>query len=278
MQAGARLRAGGPAAQRGAARPGGPPCCAAWRHLLAPAHALQQLQQPLCPTGAGATRSRAPLAQVLGVLDDNARSAQEAIQAAAVRALHAYARAYCAAPGAAPRLAQLAQHYSARLRDPNVAIRRGAALALGALPAAVLLPELQQVVCALCGATAPEEDPEQRDVESRANAVAALGRVCQEVWGSGADGPDAAAGSLPRRSSDDGGAQQQQQRQQQQQQQRAGGEAPPVVLVLQHVVPALMAALQDYTTDNRGDVGSWVREASLKVSASGPGLACSTRS
>lgn len=36
-------------------------------------------------------------------------------------------------------------------------------------------------------------------------------------------------------------------------------------LVMQHVVPSLMSALQDYSTDNRGDVGSWVREAALKV-------------
>jgi hypothetical protein len=201
----------------------------------------------------------------LAVLDDNVRSPLEAVQAAAVRALHAYSRAYCAAPGAAARLARLAAQYNGGLHGPHVAARRGSALALGALPAEVLRPELGAVVLALCTATLPEEDPEQRDVESRANAVVALGRVCQEVWGAGLPGAAQAGGSsggCGSSGSDGGGAAA-----------GAGGAAAPVALVLQRVVPALMAALQDYSTDNRGDVGSWVREAALKVRA----LRCAVR-
>lgn len=32
-----------------------------------------------------------------------------------------------------------------------------------------------------------------------------------------------------------------------------------------YVLPCLVAALQDYETDNRGDVGSWVREAAMQA-------------
>jgi hypothetical protein len=38
----------------------------------------------------------------------------------------------------------------------------------------------------------------------------------------------------------------------------------PLQVVTGCVCPALLAALEDYTRDNRGDVGSWVREASME--------------
>ena len=34
-------------------------------------------------------------------------------------------------------------------------------------------------------------------------------------------------------------------------------------LVFEQILEVLIVALDDYTTDNRGDVGSWVREKSL---------------
>lgn len=37
----------------------------------------------------------------------------------------------------------------------------------------------------------------------------------------------------------------------------------PISLVTGTVVPCLLAATEDYTTDNRGDVGSWVRNMAM---------------
>lgn len=72
-----------------------------------------------------------------------------------------------------------------RLHDPNVAVRRGCALALGALPRRLLAGGaagfLEEALDALCGATVPEEKPDDRDVESRVNSVESLGKVCVQV-------------------------------------------------------------------------------------------------
>jgi hypothetical protein len=143
---------------------------------------------------------------------------------------------------------------------PRPPHRRGAAEALGALPAALLLaaPGASggapvpggDAIAALCAAAAAESLPlEERDVEARVAAVDALGRLSVELhtWG---DGPPAGAG---------------------------GGGAPPVARLRAAVVPCLLAALRDHTIDNRGDVGSWVRAAAAEALVSVVPLALAER-
>ena len=135
--------------------------------------------------------------------------------------------ALVAAQGDAGSKAQAATRYAHMLQeDDNPAARRGAARALAALPPDALQPAWPAVVAACRAAFTPEADPQQRDAETRVNAVRALGALVAAC-------APGTSGGMPRQA------------------------------VCDEVVPALMAALQDYCTDSRGDVGSWVREAAM---------------
>lgn len=142
-------------------------------------------------------------------------------------------------------LARVPRHYCAQLRDDNPAVRRGVALALGALPKALLLPALAAsspppsspspspslplpaLLADLIAATKPEAQAWKRDAEARRNAVEGLAGVV------------ASAGMCVH---------------------GAGGLSQSDVTA---VFDALMKATEDYATDNRGDVGSWVRRAAV---------------
>jgi hypothetical protein len=198
---------------------------------------------------AGLPRLALPLgpefhAAALALVEDCLCHPLGSIRASGAAALAAHARAHAAEAGPAAGVAGLARRCLARLRDPNTAHRRGAAEALGALPAAMLAaPEpgpdgvcAAEVVGALCAAAAVYAlPPDERDVEARVAAVEALGRLAVELHSAN----DAAAGDAA-----------------------AGGG-----LLAGLVVPALLAALRDYTTDNRGDVGSWARAAAADALA-----------
>ena len=153
----------------------------------------------------------------------------------------------------------------AKLDDLNPAARRGYALALGSLAPRVLGAEemdqeepeqelvideetgemsggggggamrrLEAVIQGLAkAATCLQEDKEERDAEARRNAVRALVTLVQEV-GIGGRGGEGSGGWRQ--------------------------------LERQHVdmiVVALLQCFGDYSADNRGDVGSWVREAAM---------------
>ncbi|EFJ45543.1 hypothetical protein VOLCADRAFT_94333 [Volvox carteri f. nagariensis] len=188
--------------------------------------------------GVGLELSAQQHAKVLETLDENLRHPQQYIQTGAVAAVRAYARAYLAGdPRAAAAFRTRYQDaYLTRLHDPNVAVRRGYSLALGSLPAQLLRPVLEEAVDALVDGCVPEEDIDERDVESRVNCTRGLGLLVETMFaesGSGAVGPCREAAEV----------------------------------LQDRVLPCLCASLEDYTTDNRGDVGSWVREAAMGVLA-----------
>lgn len=84
------------------------------------------------------------------------------------------------------------------------------------------------------------------DVEARIAAVSSLAQLTLELLQAvhpAAAGNPAALAAGPRESS--------------------VAAAVPIELLTDTVCPALLAALEDYTRDNRGDVGSWVREAAM---------------
>ncbi|KAJ3045625.1 hypothetical protein HK097_001161 [Rhizophlyctis rosea] len=104
--------------------------------------------------------------------------------------------------------------------------RRGCALALGKLRVGVLKGFVGEVLEGLCRACVVQEDKLKNDAEARRNAVHALTDVVCAF----------------------------------------GSEYKQVVPApqLSGVLTVLFAGLEDYSTDSRGDVGSWVREACLE--------------
>ncbi|KAK9143260.1 hypothetical protein Syun_012660 [Stephania yunnanensis] len=126
--------------------------------------------------------------------------------------------------------------YLKLLEDPNVAARRGSALAIGALPLEFLLTKWKFVLLKLCGACSVEDNPDERDAEARVNAVRGLVSVCETLTKS-------VTGSIFSFVDEDVALYQ---------------------MLKDEVMHTLLKALDDYSVDNRGDVGSWVREAALR--------------
>ncbi|XP_059235927.1 tubulin-specific chaperone D isoform X2 [Mustela nigripes] len=156
---------------------------------------------------------------------------RQQIKEAAVLALAALCNEYYALEtGEADpaRQEELIRQYLADLRSPEEMARCGFSLALGALPHFLLRGRLQQVLAGLGAVTAicPED---VSFAESRRDALKAISRVCQTVGV------------------------------------RTGG-APDEVVCEENVPQiyrTLLGCLHDYTTDSRGDVGAWVREAAM---------------
>jgi hypothetical protein len=164
------------------------------------------------------------------------------VQLSAARAARALFREhFAAAPGAAAEFARSALPAYLAIAEDAAALpyaRRGACLALGELPAPLLAPALSRVVAALVACSRLAGAPESRDAETRRNACQALGAV-----GEALSEQLAAAVELPA---------------------AAGGGAGPLVAL---VADALVASLDDYAVDKRGDVGAWVRAAAMRALA-----------
>nr|XP_005887835.1 PREDICTED: tubulin-specific chaperone D isoform X2 [Bos mutus] len=153
------------------------------------------------------------------------------IKEAAVSALAALCSEYHARePGEAEAAAQeeLVKLYLAELQSPEEMTRCGCALALGALPAFFLKGRLRQVLAGLRAVT----HISPKDVsfaEARRDALKAISRICQTV-GVRAEGPPDEAVCREN---------------------------------VSQIYCTLLDCLKDYTTDSRGDVGAWVREAAM---------------
>uniref|UniRef100_A0A8C9TR85 Tubulin-specific chaperone D n=1 Tax=Scleropages formosus TaxID=113540 RepID=A0A8C9TR85_SCLFO len=172
------------------------------------------------------------------LIDDSLKSlhlfssgARQGIKESAVSALSALCQEYYQVkPDVAdPDMQeQLVTQYIAGLRSPEVLTRCGCALALGSLPRFMIRSKLQQILEGLqeiCRIT-------QKDVtfaESRKDAATAIAQVYATAGVSTQGSPDS-------------------------------------FLCLNNVTKvygALLDCMNDYTTDSRGDVGSWVREAAM---------------
>ncbi|KAI9181097.1 hypothetical protein LWI28_011410 [Acer negundo] len=171
---------------------------------------------------------------LLDTLNENLRHPNSQIQNAAVQAWKHFVKVYFVASdkGAA---GGLTSKYLEQLTDPNVAVRRGSALAIGVLPYEFLANMWRDVLLKLCSCCAIEDKPEDRDAEARVNAVKGLISVCETLT------------------------------QEREDSNINSGEDDTSVfhLIKNEVMSSLFKALDDYSVDNRGDVGSWVREAAM---------------
>nr|XP_008533177.1 PREDICTED: tubulin-specific chaperone D isoform X2 [Equus przewalskii] len=156
---------------------------------------------------------------------------KQQIKDAAVLALAALcSEYYTKEPGEVDpaRQEELITQYLAELQSPEEMTRCGFSLALGALPGFLLRGRLQQVLAGLSAVTriSPED---VSFAESRRDALKAISRVCQTVGV------------------------------------KAGGSPDEVVCEenVAQIFRTLLDCLRDYTTDSRGDVGAWVREAAM---------------
>ncbi|XP_059312914.1 tubulin-folding cofactor D [Lycium ferocissimum] len=167
---------------------------------------------------------------LLDTLHENLRHPNSQIQGAAVAALKSFIPAYIASPESKGFNA-ITSRYLDQLTDPNVAARRGSALALGVLPFKFLGEGWKDILRKLSAACEIEDNPEERDVEARVNAVKGLVSVC-EILTETQDHSHEECISL-------------------------------YVFIKNEVMQILFKALDDYSKDNRGDIGSWVREAAI---------------
>ena len=163
-------------------------------------------------------------------------SSSEDVQSAASGAICALADARFPADNAGDMRRLVMNHVALLGSDSHVALRRGSARLLGGLPVSVLMGKMEKgqsvheraswrVIIDSLTKTVADSH-----VETRVCAVISLAELTCTVLNSGGvtSGAD-------------------------------------VAFVDEHVVDALLMCLSDYTTDNRGDVGSWLREAAMKA-------------
>ncbi|XP_008232610.1 PREDICTED: tubulin-folding cofactor D [Prunus mume] len=171
---------------------------------------------------------------LLDTLNENLRHPNSQIQDAAVNALKHFVQAYLVAASVGST-GDITSKYLELLTDPNVAVRRGSALAIGVLPCELFAHRWKDVLLKLCTCCAIEDNPDDRDAEARVNAVKGLVSVCealaQEKEHSGIDTVE--------------------------------DDMSLFLLIKDEIMMTLLKALDDYSVDNRGDVGSWVREAAM---------------
>lgn len=172
---------------------------------------------------------------LLDTLSENLQHPNSQIQNDAVKALEHFVRAYLVTTNN-EGASSITSKYLEQLTDQNVAVRRGSAMALGVLPYELLANRWRDVLLKLSSSCMIENKPEDRDAEARVNAVKGLilvlktltqERDCSSIC-CGEDGM-----SLYH-------------------------------LIKNEVMLSLFKALDDYSVDNRGDVGSWVREAAME--------------
>ncbi|KAL5571563.1 hypothetical protein UlMin_021160 [Ulmus minor] len=171
---------------------------------------------------------------LLDTLNENLRHPNSQIQDAAVRALKHFVQAYLVAAHSGGT-SDITSKYLELLTDQNVAIRRGSALAIGVLPYELLAGRWRDVLTKLCSCCTVEDNPDDRDAEARVNAVKGLVSVC-EILTKEKGAADAPSGE---------------------------DDISLFLMIKNEVMTSLLKALDDYSVDNRGDVGSWVREAAM---------------
>ncbi|KAF9668815.1 hypothetical protein SADUNF_Sadunf14G0042500 [Salix dunnii] len=172
---------------------------------------------------------------LLDTLSENLRHPNSQIQNVAVKALEHFVQAYLVTKNN-EGAGSITSKYLEQLTDQNVAVRRGSAMALGVLPYQLLANRWRDVLLKLSSSCMIENKPEDRDAEARVNAVKGLILVLKTLTQE--------RGCYSITCGEDG--------------------MSLYHLIKNEVMLSLFKALDDYSVDNRGDVGSWVREAAME--------------
>lgn len=171
---------------------------------------------------------------LLDTLNENLKHPNAQIRGSAVEALKHFVPAYLSTIGS-ERSNNITSKYMSLLGDPNVAARRGSALAIGILPFKFLAPMWRVVIRKLSSSCMVEDNPDDRDAEARVNSVRGIVSVCETL-------------TIAENLCDF----------------KIIEECRAVYEVIKNeVMHTLFKALDDYSVDNRGDVGSWVREVAM---------------
>lgn len=177
---------------------------------------------------------------LLDTLDTNLRHPNEVIQIAAGSALYYLMRNYfpVGVNGPSKRLQKRVIHsyIDAIITEDNPAVTRGFTLALGCLPSKLLACDsttLDKVLCCLIQSSNHSSlVGGQADAETRRNSIRSLVQICEEVG----------IGIF---------------------QNLASSQVALTKSQLLQVFDACFSAMNDYSTDRRGDVGSWTRMAAM---------------
>ncbi|XP_048760810.2 tubulin-specific chaperone D-like [Ostrea edulis] len=162
---------------------------------------------------------------IIGCLQHTERD----IQVAAAQAIPVFYKEYYMDSNGGPMIDKqelVLQKYTSELKSQLEFSRMGFSLALGALPKFFVQGKLDMVLTCLIEATAITEK-EKKWVEARRDAVTAITDLCKTVGVGDSPSRSMCAENVPR------------------------------------VYDSLLVAMTDYTLDSRGDVGAWVREASM---------------
>lgn len=172
------------------------------------------------------------------LIDDTIKSlhlfssgAKDGIMVAVVSALSTLCEEYYQAqPGQADSEMQtvLVSQYTEGLKSPQILTRCGSALALGCLPRFMIHSKLKQILDGLQQMCIVSQK-EGSFTEARRDAVRAIAQVCMKAGACASGSTDSALCSEN----------------------------------VAEVYGALLNGMNDYTTDSRGDVGAWVREAAM---------------
>jgi tubulin-specific chaperone D len=205
--------------------------------------------EPISPPASGPQRKRErpTIALYQSALEENLRHPNEDIQRLAVIAVRAVTHNFYTLNPPKKAALELVRGY-ARIAmgvvqsasttgndAANPAARRGVCLAMGVLPPQLLAPLKSEIILALSTALTPEATSAERDAETRRNAALGLASFARQC------GLRTDSNSTT-------------------------GEAPTAALSAgeySQVFNALLRGMGDFCTDNRGDVGSWVRTASM---------------
>ncbi|KAI5401634.1 tubulin-folding cofactor D isoform X1 [Lathyrus oleraceus] len=171
---------------------------------------------------------------LLDTLNENLRHPNSQIQNAAVKGLKHFFYAYLRDSDDKSTIV-LTEKYLNMLTDPNVMVRRGSPLAIGVFPYELLANQWRNVLLKLCGCCKIEKNPRERDAEARVNAVKGLVSVCETLI----SGKENTTTSFTK------------------------NDFSLYIFIKNEVMGSLFKALDDYSLDRRGDVGSWVRAAAL---------------
>lgn len=162
-------------------------------------------------------------------LDENLKHPSEEVQLAAVDALKIFWKNCYSFPPKKYALDLVSRYLNTIQNDPNPAVRRGFVLAMGVMPREFIVESknVEKVLTTLLSTVQIDTNSDFKDAKTRQNAIRVLVPFLENIG--------------IQQTNSDGLSQSQ----------------------LEQIFEGFMTGIADYSVDNRGDVGSWVREETI---------------